>query len=161
MASYCSVDDVVSAFPQFQRSAPASISDSQIQGWIDDRKAQIRSAFLTRGYDPDADSLSGDKTNFLRALNRDGAMADLGDALCSTITLQPGEYSIAAGRRSSFNTVLKDIKAGLHDRLFQPSKAKTSDVAPLIKAVGGAETDRTLTPATNQLNQFFGKNQVF
>jgi hypothetical protein len=162
--SYCAVNDVAAGFPQFARNATGSISDTQIQGWIDDRKAQIRSAFLTRGFDPDAPPnppLTGDQSNFLRALNRDGAMADLGDALQSTITLQPGEYSIAAARRSIYKGVLKEITQGLHDKLFQPTTARTQDVAPLIKAVAGGDQDTTSTPASTGLNQFFGKNQVF
>lgn len=158
--SYCSVNDVTAAFPQFQRNANASIQDSQIQGWVDDRKAQIRSAFLTRGYDPDT-ATTGDQVNFLRALNRDGAMADLGDALQATITLQPGEYSVAGARRQSFLNTLKEIKQGLHDKLFQPALAKTMDVAPLIRYVAGADQDRVSTPGSNGLNQFFGKNQFF
>ncbi len=152
---------MASAFPQFVRNATGSIQDSQIQGWIDDRKSQIRSAFLTRGYDPDTQVLTVDQTNFLRALNRDGAMADLGDALQATITLQPGEYSVAQARRSSYSNCLKEIKQGLHDKLFQPSLAKTMDVEPLIKYVAGSDQDLSSTPNTNQLNQFFGKNQRF
>ena len=51
---YCTVDDVCSAFPRFVRNAAGSIQDSQIQGWIDDRKARIRSVSMMRNFDPDA-----------------------------------------------------------------------------------------------------------
>ena len=47
-------------------------------------------------------TLTPDQANFLRALNRDGAIADLGDALQGNVSLQPGEYSLAGERRTSF-----------------------------------------------------------
>ena len=96
--SYCTVDDVCTAFPRFVRNAAGSISDTQIQDWIDDRKARIRGAFLARLIDPDTLALTVDAGNFLRALNRDGAIADLGDALQGDVTLQPGEYSLAGSQ---------------------------------------------------------------
>ena len=159
--AYCDVADVASGFPQFQRNQKGSIQDSQIQGWIADRKARIRSALLTRGYDPDVLVLTEDQTSFLRALNRDGAMADLGDALQGTVTLQAGEYSVAQARRKSYETVLAEIKEGLHDQLFQPDVSRTTDVTPQLRGIGGAETDPFTTPVDLNQNRFFGKNQKF
>ena len=89
--SYCTVDDVCTAFPRFVRNAANSIQDTQIQDWIDDRKARIRSALYARAIDPDAMALTPDQANFLRALNRDGAIADLADALQGNVSLQAGE----------------------------------------------------------------------
>ena len=75
---YCTVDDVCSAFPRFVRNAAGSISDAQIQGWIDDRKARIRSVCMQRNFDPDAQANSDDITNVLRSLNREGiALSDM------------------------------------------------------------------------------------
>ena len=108
--SYCTVDDVCTAFPRFVRNAANSIQDTQIQDWIDDRKARIRGAFLARLVDPDTLALTVDAGNFLRALNRDGAIADLGDALQGDVTLQPGEYSLAGSHRQSFERQIKESR---------------------------------------------------
>src|SRR6266446_5986440 len=168
MPGYCSIDDVARAFPQFQRNQIASIQDTDIQGWIDDRKARIRSALLTRGFDPDLPPnppLTADQSNFLRALNRDGTIGDLGDALQATITLQPGEYSIASAHRTTYERVLKEITEAKHDRMFQSgplgSIARKQDVTPLFKGVGGAEQDVEQTPMSRQEDRIFGKNQKF
>lgn len=159
--AYCTIDDVTSSFPQFQRTAYGSIQDTEIQSWIDDRKSRIRSVLLARGFDPDAVTLTGDQSKFLRALNRDGASADFGDALQSTITLQPGEYSVAAARRKSFELVIKEINQGLHDGLFQPDISRTTEVGSLFSGVGGAEVDPGQTPVTASQTRFFGRSQVF
>src|SRR3954469_352086 len=146
MSGYCTIADVCSSFPQFVRQQTGSISDSQIQDWIDDRKVRIRSVLLTRGFDPDTPAVTGDAARFLLSLNKDGAIADLGDALQGTMTLQPGEYSLPAERRKSYERVMKELVAGAHDQLFQPTTSRTADVTPLMRAVGGAETDIVSNP---------------
>ena len=62
--SYCTVDDVCTAFPRFVRNAANSIQDTQIQDWIDDRKARIRGAFLARLIDPDTLDTYGGRREF-------------------------------------------------------------------------------------------------
>ena len=101
--SYCTVDDVCTAFHASCEMRANSIQDTQIQDWIDDRKARIRSALYARGIDPDAMALTPDQANFLRALNRDGAIADLADALQGNVSLQAGEDAHAAQRRQSLS----------------------------------------------------------
>lgn len=157
--SYCTVDDVCTAFPRFARNAANSIQDMQIQGWIDDRKARIRAAFLARLIDPDALTLSSDAANFLRALNRDGAIADLGDALQGNVSLQPGEYSLAGERRSSFERQIGEVKQGLYDALFS-GLARHVEIEPLFGGTAGGETDRS-TAFDRVENKAFSKNQVF
>jgi hypothetical protein len=157
--SYCTVDDVCSAFPRFVRNAPNSIQDTQIQAWIDDRKARIRSAFYGRAIDPDAMQLATDQANFLRALNRDGAIADLGDALQGTVVLQPGEYSLAAARRKSFEGQIREVKDGLYDKIFA-AIARTVEIEPLLGGVAGGETDHS-TAFERGENKAFSKNQNF
>lgn len=165
--AYCTVEDVCSAFPSFQNTSPGSVQDSEIQGWIDDRKAQIRSAFLTRGFDPDAPPNNGgvlttDQRNFLRALNRDGAVADLLDSLQTTVTLQPGEASLGAERRKNYMRVLGEISKAGHDALFNPgplgNTARHQDVTPLFQGVAGAEEQADQTPPVLQQNRRFWKN---
>ena len=158
--AYCTVDDVASAFPAFKRNASGSITDAQIQGWIDDRKARIRSTFLARGIDPDALTLTADQTSFLRGLNRDGAIADVGDALQAGLTLQPGEYSLADAHRKSFERTLDEIKRSIHDRLFS-TLAKTTEIKPAFGGTAGADTLQGQTPEDRDENRSFGKNQVF
>lgn len=168
MSGYCTIADVVACYPQFARARQASISDLQIQGWINNRKSQIRSALLTRGFDPDAPpngSLDTDQTNFLKSLNIDGTASDFGDALTSVLTLQPGEVSVADQRRKSFNSTMKDINNAMHDRLFQAGPkgnvARTRDVRPLAGGIGGAETDPSVSPADRGENRAFWKNKVY
>jgi hypothetical protein len=152
MAGYCKVDDVVSALRFFQRNVPGSPSDVDIQGWIDDRKSRIRSALLRRGFDPDSPStpLTTDQTNFLRGLNRDGGIADLGNAMQASLTLQPGEFSLAATHRKTFETVLAAIAKGDHDFMF--------GLGPTFGGIAGAETDPRQKPCGNRA---FSRNQVF
>jgi len=158
--SYCTVDDVCTAFPRFVRNAAGSIQDTQIQGWVDDRKARIRAAFYARNIDPDAMTLSSDQAAFLRALNRDGAIADLGDALQGNISLQPGEYSLAGQHRASFERQVMEIKEGLYDKLFAPAIAKTVEIEPTLGGIAGGETDRS-TAFDRGEDKAFSKNQRF
>jgi hypothetical protein len=157
--SYCTVDDVCTAFPRFVRNATGSIQDTQIQGWIDDRKARIRGAFLARLIDPDNMTLTSDQAAFLRALNRDGAIADLGDALQGNVSLQPGEYSLAGSRRQSFERQIEEIKQGLYDALFS-GLARHVEIEPLLGGTGGGETDRS-TAFDRGEDKAFSKNQTF
>ena len=157
--SYCTVDDVCTAFPRFVRNAPNSILDMQIQDWIDDRKARIRSALYARAIDPDTLELTPDQANFLRALNRDGAIADLGDALQGNVSLQPGEHSQAAERRKSFERQIEEIKQGLYDKFFS-LLAKTVEIEPTLGGTAGGETDRS-TAQDRSENKSFSKNEIF
>jgi hypothetical protein len=157
--SYCTVDDVCTAFPRFVRNAPNSVQDAQIQDWIDDRKARVRSALCARAIDPDAMELTPDQANFLRALNRDGAIADLGDALQGNVLLQPGESSQADQRRKSFERQIAEIKQGLYDKFFS-QLARTVEIEPTLGGVAGGETDRS-TAFDRGEDKAFSKNQVF
>jgi hypothetical protein len=157
--AYCTVDDVCTAFPRFVRNAPNSIQDTQIQDWIDDRKSRIRSAFYARNIDPDAMTLTTDQASFLRALNRDGAIADLGDALQGNISLQPGEYSLASARRKSFELQIKEIKEGLYDKIFS-AIARTVEIEPLLGGIAGGETDHSTAQDRGE-DKAFSKNEIF
>jgi|SRR5208337_1611514 len=157
--SYCTVDDVCTAFPRFVRNSAGSIQDTQIQDWIDDRKARVRSALYARAIDPDEMELTPDQANFLRALNRDGAVADLGDALQGNVALQPGEYSQGAERRKSFERQIAEIKQGLYDKFFS-QLARTVEIEPTLGGTAGGETDRS-TASDRGEDKAFSKNQVF
>jgi hypothetical protein len=157
--SYCTVDDVCTAFPRFVRNAANSIQDSQIQGWLDDRKARIRSALYARGIDPDAMTLTTDQANFLRALNRDGGVADLVDALQGNVSLEAGEESEATARRKSFELQIAEIKQGLYDKFFS-QLARTVEIEPTLGGTAGGETDRS-TAQDRSENKSFSKDQVF
>lgn len=156
---YCTVDDICTAFPRFARNAPDSIQDSQIQDWIDDHKSRIRAALYARGIDPDVLQLTADQANFLRALNRDGAIADLGDALQGNVSLQPGEYSLAGERRKSFERQIEEIKRGSFDKFFS-ALARTAEIEPSLGGIAGGETDRE-TARERDENKSFSKDQLF
>jgi hypothetical protein len=156
---YTTIDDVCASFPSVQRNAPGSVQDDQIQDWIDDWKARIRGAFLSRNIDPDALTLTADQMNFLRGLNRDGAIAELGDAVQGVITLQPSELALVGARRRSCERVVEQIKQGLYDVMFS-GLARHVEIEPLFGGIGGAETDES-TPQDRGENRAFGKDQVF
>lgn len=160
MAGYCTVDDVAAAFPGFQRSAAGSTSDAQIQSWIDARAGRIYSAFLGRGIDIDSLVLTARQTAFLQGVNADGAIGDLGDALQGNASYQPGESSASAQHRAAYERVLKEIAAGVHDRLFNPDAA-TMDTESGFGGVAGAETTDGETPEDRGENRAFGKDQTF
>lgn len=162
MSGYCSVDDIWSNFPQLKRAANNSVTDTQVQGWIDMRKTRIRSVLLSRQqFDPDAITLTIDQANFLRALNMDGVVPDMIDSMATTVTLQPGETLLGSAHRKTYEAILLEIQKGIHDQLFQPAIARSSDVEPLFGGIGGAETDPRVTPAQLGQNRFFSKNQRF
>jgi len=154
--SYCTVDEVCAAFPTFARGATGSIADAQITKWVDDWAARIDSALLGRGLNLATFIPTTRQANFLRGMNVDGAVAELGAALQGSLTLQPGEYSLAAARRRSAERTLKQISDGEHDTLFgvEVEGAKFAGVA-------GAETTVDETPEDLDENRSFGKGQVF
>ncbi len=147
---YCTVDDVMAAFPRFVRNAPGSITDAQVQAWIEQRAARIRSVLLMRNIDPDAMTLSASQANLLKALNVDGTLADLAGALQATITTQTGELSLAEAHRTTYERVLGEIKRGVYDILF--------GTVSRVAGTAGAETDAALTPEDAGENRSFGKN---
>jgi hypothetical protein len=172
MSSYCTVADVCAPFPFFKRNQTGSISDAQIQTWIDLRKTRIRSALLTRGFDPDNPPnppLTTDQANFLSALNADGAIADLGDALQSTNSLQSSEFSVSKEHRDTYERILMEIRGDptkqiepQHDYLFQSGPignvARRADVRPLFH--GSSDTvDPSQIPQPS--GRLFYKRQVF
>ncbi len=156
---YCTVAQVVSSFPQFQQGAAGSITNASIQTWIDQRAARVRSAFVARGWDPDAQALTTSQSDFLAGINADGAIADVGDALQGTVNLQPGEYSVAAAHRKSYETVLKEIGEGLHDVLAQPDLASTVYVGPLFDGISGGTGSISASGMVQE--PAFTKDQVF
>ncbi len=172
MSGYASIADVCAPFPNFKRNQTGSVTDAQIQDFIDIRKARIRSAFLTRGFDPDNPPnppLTTDQTNFLRALNVDGAAADLGDTLLGTNSLQSTEYSVPGERRKAYERVLVEIRGDpskklepQHDVLFNVGPlgniARHQDVSPLFKGQAGGEIP---TDASANQNCFFKRSQIF
>lgn len=154
--SYATVDEICAAFPTFVRAAPGSVADAQIQKWIDDWAARIDSALLERGVNLATFVPTTRQANFLRGINVDGAVAELGAALQGTLTLQPGEYSLPAARRRSAERTLKQMAEGEHDALFG-LEAEGMKFA----GVGGAETTVDETPEDRGENRSFGKGQEF
>jgi len=156
---YCTVNDVGSVLPAMLRNAAGSVSDAQIQAWVDDGKARIRATLMQRGIDPDAATLpnglplSTDQSNWLRALNADYAASKLAAVLETVNTLQPGEVSVAGQIRKAYEAILADIRLGRYDAYF-------GQVSRLRSSVGGAETDSS-TPDDRGENRSFGKKQVY
>ena len=158
--SYCTIDDVVKAFPNFQRNATGSVQDADIEKWIANWAARIDAALAERGVNLDTFVASARQLALLAALNEDGAVAELGSALQGTLTLQPGEYSVPASRRRSAEAALKQIIAGGCDVLFGMATA-TPATTSKFGGIGGAETAKEDTPEALEENRAFGKNQEF
>ena len=149
--SYCTVDDVCSEFPSFQRNAAGDIQDSQIQDWIDDAAAQIAAALVQRGFDPDAppQPLTTRQTNLLRSMNRAAGVAKLGSVLAARVTLQTGEPAIVTTRAQSLEKILDAIRNRAFDGVF--------GVASQFGGIAGGEVADTETLFDEGLSNFFGK----
>ncbi len=147
---YCTVDDVAALFPDFKRNAVGSVSDAQIQVWIDTRAARIRSTLLLRDIDPVLLSLTTDQTNLLKSVNTDGAAADVADTLQLRIITAAGEVALADAHRKTFERTLEEIRQGIYDPLF----AKSSRVV----GTAGGDMPVDQTPADTGENKAFGKN---
>jgi hypothetical protein len=104
-------------------------------------------------------TLTTDQANFLRALNRDGGVADLVDALQGNVSLEAGEESEATARRKSFELQIAEIKQGLYDKFFS-QLARTVEIEPTLGGTAGGETDRS-TAQDRSENKSFSKDQVF
>jgi len=151
--SYCTIEQVVSEFPRFERNLAGGIQDDDIQMWIDTASARINAALIQRGIAPASLDLSTDQANWLQSLNTDYAVGRMGLVLQAQITLQPGEVSLAGQRLKQFDAVLNDVRAGRYDAFFGVRSR-------LWGSVGGAETERS-TPAQRDENRAFGRNQEF
>ena len=144
---YCTVDDVCKFFSRFTRNQPGSVQDADIAGWIDDASSTVHSALYQRGLDcnnlsnplisdPTQSTPVMDQPNVLRELARNYGIWRLASSIWTT--LSPTEQSSA---RSSFNrwtTSLKDISAGLYDKLFWYG-ARTVDITPAFGGIPGAD----------------------
>jgi hypothetical protein len=138
------------------RGAAGSVSDAQIQTWIDRGASRIHAALFQRGIDPesglrpDGQPFSGSQLAFLADLNEDYAAARLASVLESVNTLQPGEVSVAGQRRKQYETILADIRLGRYDAYF-------AQVSRIRGSIGGAETDSS-TPSDRGENRGFGRD---
>ncbi len=147
---YCTVDDVGALFPDFKRNALGSVSDAQIQTWIDTRAARIRSTLLLRNIDPATLVLTTDQANLLKIVNVDGAAADLADTLQLRIAVAGGEVALADAHRKTYERVLGEIARGIYDPLFgMPSR---------VVGNAGGDMPAGQTPADTGENKAFGKN---
>jgi|SRR5690242_20194865 len=149
--AYCTVDDVCSEFPSFQRNAAGDIQDSQIQDWLDDAAAQIAAALVQRGFDPDAPpaALTTRQSNLLRSMNRSAGVAKLGSVLAARQTLQTGEPAIVTTRSQSLEKILDAIRNRAFDGIF--------GVASQFGGIAGGEVPDTETLYGEGLSNFFGK----
>ena len=82
----------------------------------------------------------------MRELNREGAQADLADALQGVVALQPNELALGAQHRAAplNGCWAKSPKASTTD--CSRNEARTSAVQPLMDGTAGGETDPQLTP---------------
>ena len=149
--SYCTIDDVCSEFPSFQRNLTGDIQDTQIQDWIDDAAAQIAAALVQRGFDPDAPPtpLTTRQSNLLRSLNRSAGVAKLGSVLAARQTLQTGEPAIVTTRAQSLEKILDAIENRRFDGFFGLSSQ--------FGGIAGGEVPNTETLYDEGLSNFFGK----
>lgn len=157
---YCTVDQVCDGFPSFQRSQPGSISDDQIQSWIDQSSARIRGALMSRGIDPVTLTLTTDQTNWLAGICEDCVAAKLVAALESMNTSQSAEDATAGQRRRVCESILQEIRDGLYDAFFN-ADAAIIDTDPGFAGIGGAETEVGETAADRGENRSFSKADVY
>lgn len=131
--SYCTVSDVVKAFPGFQRNAAGSLQDIEIDGWIDNWAGRIAAALAERGLVLATFEPSDDQTNFLKGLNEDGAVGDMASALQTQISTQSGEIAVGASRGRRAEATLKKIAERGYDKFFGIQTSAS------FGGIGGAE----------------------
>lgn len=151
----CTVDDVASEFPGFQRNSAGDVSDTQIQTWIDRSAAAISAALVQRNFDPDAPPtpLTQRQTDLLAGLNTSAVVRQLADVIAARLSLQTGEPAIGGSRGQSLSAILKDIRGGAYDSFFGV-QSRLRDA----NAFAGSDTDET-TPEERGENRAFGMNQ--
>jgi len=153
--SYSTVDEVCSEFPRFQRNQAGSVSDAQIAGWLAGFAARIDSALAERGIVVADLTLTAAQAAWLAALNQDAGVGKLGVVLQGNVTMQPGEYSLAAARGRQYEKVLAGVHDGVYDKFWGiQTKSK-------FGGVGGAEVAKTDTPEALGENRAFGKDDVY
>ena len=153
--SYCTVDQVCSEFPRFQRGQEGSVSDAQILDWLTGYAARIDSALAERGIVVADLVLTAAQSAWLAALNQDAGVGKLGVALQGNVTMQPGEYSLAAARLRQYEKILAGIKDGTYDKFW--GIATTSKFG----GVAGGETTPGETAEDRGENKDFSKGQLF
>ncbi len=149
--SYCTVDDVCSEFPSFQRNVAGDIQDSDIQNWIDEAAAEIAAALVQRGFDPDAPPvpLTSRQTLLLKSMNRSAGVAKLGSVLTARVTLQTGEPAIVTTRAQSLGKILDAIRNRAYDGFF--------GIGSQFGGIAGGEIPNTETLDDEGMSNFFGK----
>ncbi len=167
--SYCTPADVRGVFPSFQANQSGSVSDTTLQTWLDDAKAEIRARFLRRNIDPDATATDPDQTNILRKLNLESGVRDLAHVL---------EYSWSKGNMEGFGdgTIRSPLGAkrfsdgrfdaitkGEYDALFLNNSTTTAvrhiDVEPQMQdIVAGGDQDPNSGPLTTGQDIYFSKH---
>lgn len=173
--SYATVEDVESLFPRFVPNQVGSISDAQIQGWLDDGTSLVHSAFAVRGIDTDnlATPLAtylgnttftvavGDQPEVLRDMVRNYGVYKLGMAIFAT--LNAAEQSITRGAYNAWQYTMKLIAQGGFDVQFAPLYARVVDISPGFVGVAGAEVDNRpsayLPP--DGLPRYYWMSQIF
>jgi hypothetical protein len=157
---FCLLADVTARVPRFTVDLPNNPSTTQIGQWIDNRASEIYARLLNRGIDPGwngsklnsmgltADQVSA-ATAWLREANIKGALADVLNALQSSMTLQTGEVSEASRAMREYQQLLAEIARGFYDALFSnPSR---------IQGYAGGDTVVGAKPSDLGLNIAFGK----
>jgi len=153
--SYSTVDEVCSEFPRFQRNQAGSVSDAQVADWLEQFAARIDSALAERGIIVANLTLTAAQAAWLANLNQNAGCAKLGLVLQGTVTLQPGEYSLAASRMRDFEKVLRQVSEGVYDKFWGIQTTSK------LGGVAGAEVAKEDTPEALGDNRAFGKNQEF
>jgi len=157
---FCVLADVTARVPRFTVDLPNNPSTAQIGQWIDNRASEIYARLLNRGIDPGWDGsklnsmgLTADQiaagTAWLREANIKGALADVLNALQSSITLQAGEVSEASRAMREYQQLLTEIARGFYDALFGN--------ASRLQGYAGGDTLVGATPSGLGLNVAFGK----
>ena len=183
MGAYCQIADVLYAFPRFQTGLPNNISNTGIQSWIDEGKAEIRARFLRRGLDPDNPPslgwsppltvLTTDQANVLRKFNVAYAIMMFGDVAMAQMS--DGELGIAKRAEKFYRARGRNTDAagergkggpwilgndGVYDALFTPN-AVTVQVGPQVGGWAGADFGPEINNYTQGTWYPFTKYQLF
>ena len=179
MASYAQVSDVLALFPRFQVNLPLGVTNTIIQNWLNEGKAEIRSRFLRRNLDPDnpqtlgwsppLTELTADQAAVLSKFNMAYAIVKLGMVLYTEMSEH--ELSIVKRFEEEWTSMIYDTDGeskkyilsndGVYDTLFTPTAAHVQ-VQPLFAGIAGADYDpREVNNHTMGTHFFFERGKVF
>jgi hypothetical protein len=160
----------MASYPTVNRNQQGSITDAQIQGFIQDGAAFIRALFYGRGLDvanlgtpylpspTTTQVVLPESGQFLLQMNRAYATWKVGEILHGV--LSDTEYALAKVNEQTWNDMIASSIAGLFDKIIW-NMARTEDIGPGLVGSPGGTVPPLETPASVGYYCSFSKDMQF